>query len=102
MHHVFVSVWRVSTYFVLSNAPRLLDWPKSVSVLANAPRLCVRLQGPIWYVLSNAPHLFGVGGPNLFYVLANAPRLLCLPGGSHLVLCSPMHLVFWTGPNLFS
>ena len=31
MHHVFVSAWRVSPYFVLSNAPRLLDWPKSVS-----------------------------------------------------------------------
>ena len=61
----------------------------------------VCLVGPIWYVLSNTPHLFGGGGPNLFYVLANAPRLLCLPGGSHPVLCSPMHLVCWTGPNLF-
>ena len=29
--------------FVLSNAPCLLDWPESVYVLSNAPRLCVCL-----------------------------------------------------------
>ena len=41
---LFVSAWRVPTYFVLTNAPRLLSLPgrsKSVFVLANAPRLCV-------------------------------------------------------------
>ena len=71
-----MSAWRVPTSFVVANAPRLLCLPgrsKSISVLANAPRLCVCRRIPVCFVLTNAPRLSWMG-PNLF-------------------LCSLMHLV---------
>ena len=106
--------------FVLANAPRLLDWPKSVSVLANAPRLCVRLQGPIWYVLTNAPRL--LDWPKSVSCALQCTTSVCPSIGSNLIcahqctasiwrggaqicfLCSLMHHVFvsaWRVPPCF-
>ena len=88
--------------FVLTNTPRLLDWPKSVSCARQCTTSVCPSIGSNLICAHQCTASIWRGGPNLFLVLANAPRLLCLPGGSQpFFLCSLMHHVCWTGPNLF-
>ena len=102
MHHVFVSACRVPPCFVLSNAPRLLDWPKSVScALQCTTSVCLSIGSNLVCAHQCTASIWR-GGPNLFpcslmhLVYVSVWRVpLCF-------LCSLMHLVCWTGSNLFT
>ena len=92
----------LNLFFVLSNAPSLLDWPESVScALQCTTSVCLSI-GSNLVCAHQCTASICRGGPNLFLVLTNAPRLCVCLEGPYSGLCSLMHLVCWTGPNLFT
>ena len=93
--------WRISIYFVLTNAPCLLCLLGGSKLFLCSLVHLVCLSEGSQFVLCSLMHLVCLGGPRSVSVLDNAPRLLCLPGGSQPFLCSLMHHVCWIGPNLF-
>ena len=77
MHLVCSVCRRVPTSFCARQCTTSVVSPrgsKSVSVLTNAPRLCVCLKDPSLVLCSLMHHVCWIG-PNLFSVLTNAPRL---------------------------